>query len=181
MLILYKDKILDIRAGDTILFRSEFIWRKPVTYLSAIIRGVTRFKYNHCGTVVDNDGVLYINEALAGGITQRPLEKHLEREKSFIMVLRPIEPVDVREFSMLADTLLGYKYDVWALIHHLVYRLPKTFLGTGRWIGSTGEHATTKMVCSEYSAWTYGIPDWWTFSAADLARHPAFRTVFREK
>lgn len=188
MAIEYKQDILpcEIKAGDIIIFRNEFAPAIPMTYLSAAIRFFTQCPYNHSALVVENNGVLFLNEALAGGVWSRPLAKFLERGKhTFMGVLRPKQEIlSPITFSINANDLVGIKYDFESLIfHQSVYRIPK-LLGLkrfGRWIGSRNENATAKMVCSEYCAWAHGLPEWWLMSTAELIHNENFELIYQEK
>jgi hypothetical protein len=173
-MITYKGKEMpfQIQAGDIIIYRTEWEWYSPSTYLSAAIRWFTQCPYNHSALVVENNGVLFINEALAGGVTARPLENHLDRgSNSFFGVLRSKTPVDPIQFSIHANEKVSTKYDFESLIfNQTVYRIPKLlgFKHFGPWIGHTNQFAEGKMVCSEYCAWAHGDPNWWTLSTAEL-------------
>jgi hypothetical protein len=173
-----------LKAGDVIMFRNGFVPEKPVTALSAAIRFFTKFKYNHVGVVVENNGVLFINEALAGGVTARPLYNFLERKNSSIAVLRPKEAVKPIVFSRNANKYVGIKYDVTSLIfHHTVYRIPKLlgFKFFGPWEGKTGERATSKLVCSEYVGLVHGLDKFWLMSTKEVYESGHFDLIFEEK
>jgi hypothetical protein len=186
--MIYKNTTLpvELKAGDVIMFRNEFEITHPITILSGAIRHFTDFVYNHVGVVVENNGDLFINEALAGGITARPLEKFLERgNHSYIAVLRPKKGIDDPiAFSRNANVHVGSKYDFTSLVfHHTVYRIPKLLGATeyGKWVGSTGEFAASKLVCSEYVALVYGMPYWWLASTREVYESGVFELIFEEK
>jgi hypothetical protein len=174
-MILYKNQIIDIRSGDIILFRNEFVWSRPITWLCAAIRLFTGVEYNHGGVVVSSWGVLMLNEFLQyGGIT-RTLNKCLQRKKVRILVLRPVKEINESVFCRRANTALGNKYDYPSLIlHQLLYRL------TGIWIGRTKEQAEKAMVCTEYAAWCYRLDNWWLYSAKEFLSNQQFKIHYKE-
>lgn len=175
----------EIKPGDIVLFRNEFEITHPMTFLSAAVRGFTEYPYNHCGVVVSNNGDLFINEALFGGITARPLEKYLERgDKTYIAILRPKQAVKPIVFSREANKYVGSSYDFTALVfHHSIYRIPKLLGITNYapWIGSTGDHAVSKLVCSEYCALVHGLPNWWLMSTREVVERGHFDIIYQEK
>lgn len=171
----YKGEDIDLRNGDIILFRSNFTWSDPMTFLSAAIRFLTRSFFNHCAVVVQYAGFLQINEALADGVVSRPLEGHLDRADSEIMVLRPRIAIDNAAFTKRATSKVGIPYDYSALIlFQLLYRL------TGIWIGKKYKSAERCMVCSEYAAWCYDLPGWWYYSVKELMISNVFDVVYYE-
>jgi hypothetical protein len=174
-MILYKNTIVDIRSGDIILFRNEFVWSRPITWLCAAIRFFTRVQYNHAGVVVSSWGVLMLNEAFGRGIITRQLDRCLQRKKTRILVLKPIKEVNESLFCRRANTALGNSYDRSSLLLHQF--LLRTI---GVWIGRTGEKAAKAMVCSEYVAWCYKLPDWWLYSAKELLNNQNFKIHYKE-
>lgn len=176
---------IELKEGDIVLYRSEFELLKPMTLLSGAIRYFTQYPYNHCAVVVNNNGELFLNEALIGGITARPLDQYLYRgNKTYIAVIRPKAPVTPIEFSRQANKYVGSKYDVTALVfHHSVYRIPKLlgYKGYGEWQGSTGEKATSKLVCSEYAALVHNVPQFWLMSTREVVESGYFDLIWEEK
>jgi hypothetical protein len=178
----YKDMNLDIVAGDVILFHTDFVWYNPRTYLSLAVRSFTQFPYNHCGVIVENNGELFINEALAGGVMARPLYKHLDRGDA-ICVLRPKRKIDAIPFSQRANDELGIDYNFKGLVlDNVVYRLPMLIWGKpGPWTGHTAQFATSKMVCSQYVSWAHALPRWWENSSREVYTSGAFDIVYEER
>jgi len=176
MAIQYKGKTIALQPGDIILFRNEFVWHEPMTWLSVMVRFFTRCQFNHCALVVTNWDVPFISEAVNRGIITRPAEKHLVRSKTRIMVLRSRDPLEnIQEFTIRANSVVGSKYDYAALLwFQLVYRI------TGTWYGPTGDPAGSRMVCSEFVAWAYRLDKWWLYSSKEIMNHRQFQWVFVE-
>lgn len=175
-MIIYKEEELDLRPGDIILYRNEFILKEPMTYVSAAVRYFTNSYYNHCAIVVETEQGLMINEAIAEGIVSRPLEEHLERTKSKICVLRSKQPVYDRSLNDRAMSKVGAEYDFMSLIvYQVIYRT------TGIWIGRKRQSAERVMVCSEYVAWVYSMPEWWLASVKEIQQSDLFEVVYQEK
>jgi hypothetical protein len=166
-----------LQSGDIVIFRNEFVWYQPITWLATLIRFFTKSPYNHAGIVVTSWGVPMINEALGGGIRCRPADKYLARRKSSILILRPKVPVDEREFCIQANSLIGTKYNFKGLIDQLIYRV------TGRWTGHTGRFAETynRLICTQYVAWCYGLHAWWKYSVKELLDNNDFVVVYSAK
>jgi hypothetical protein len=175
MLINYKWKTISLQPGDIVLFRNNFVWHQPMTWLSALVRFFTRCEFNHCALIVANWDVAFISEAVNQGIVTRPLEQHLERSKSRIMILRSREPLDIEPFCIRANSVVGSKYDYSALFwFQLIYRI------TGNWYGPTNDAAADRMVCSEFVAWVYRLDKWWLYSSKEIMNHRQFQWVFVE-
>ena len=177
--MIYKGKELpiDLKAGDVLLYRNEFKLGIFSSWLSTAIRAATSFPYNHSAVITENNGRLFINEALGHGIVKRPASRYLERKgRTYMGVLRPKVDIDPTAFTIEADRYLGIKYDVNALIvHHLLYRLG------AEWKGSTNDKATGKLVCSEYVQLVHHRPEFWLASTAEVARDPFYELIWEEK
>jgi hypothetical protein len=175
MTVNYKNRTIVLMSGDIILFRNNFIWHEPITYLSALVRFFTKCKYNHCGLVVHNWGTPFISEAVNDGVITRPAAEHILRSKTRIVVLRPKSIVHMPTFCKRANSAVGKKYDFKALLFfQLIFRT------TGKWIGPTGAKAAEQMVCSEFVAWAHQLDNWWLLSSRELLDHPDFRKIFIE-
>jgi hypothetical protein len=173
--MIYRGQYIDLRSGDVVLFRNEFVWRHPKTWISAAVRFFTKCYYNHCGIIIFDWNMPMINEATGKGVIARPLKEYLERNKTKIIILRfsPMPPE--RAIAMRANAKLGTKYDVGSLvIHQLIYRT------LGIWIGRTEEQAEKKMVCSEYVAWCFRLNNWWLYSSAEIFNDNRFTKIYQE-
>lgn len=176
MKMIYKGVPIDLRSGDIILFRNNFIWYRPMTYLSAAVRFFTRCYYNHAAIVVLNWEQIEINEAVAEGVIGRPASKHLRRPHTEIKVLRSRNAVVERDICIRANSAKGAGYDFKNLLfEQVVYR---TF---GKWLGGSGTQEEDRMVCSEYVGWCYGLDRWWLLSSKELEVHPGFFPAYVEK
>lgn len=180
MVIQYKGRSIALQAGDVILFRNNFVWHEPMTWLSALVRLFTRCQFNHCALIVTNWNVPFISEAVNRGIITRPAEKHLVRSKTRIMVLRPRDPFtpgtrELQDFIIRANSVVGSKYDFVSLFwFQLIYRI------TGKWYGPTNDPTGKRMVCSEFVAWAYKLDKWWLYSSKEVMYHRHFMWVFVE-
>lgn len=124
--------------------------------------------------MVSNWDTLFLNEARGKGIIARPLELYLERKGCKIAILRRKYPFSEREFCTRANSKLGTKYDIEALLDNAIYRTFK------KWIGRTKENAESKMVCSEYAAWSHRMLQWWLVAPADILNHEEFIIIYKE-
>jgi hypothetical protein len=174
--MIYKGREIDIQSGDIILFRNEFVWSRPRTYLSTAIRGFTKCYYNHSGIIVNDWDTLMINESLIEGVISRPLEQHIERSKTKILVRRPKVPLVEKDFCSRANSKLGIPYGFKdLLLNEPLYRI------FGIWLGHTSEHAEKAMVCTQYIAWCHKLENWWLYSDRELLESDYFVTTYQEK
>ena len=168
----YRNAILDLQAGDVILFHTALSFA-PVSWLAWGIRKVTKSYWNHAALVLEIEGRIFIAEAFGGGVRLRPASYFLDRRRNKIKVLRPTYTHLVRAKVKAMDKL-GCKYDFGALFQHLWKAI------RGKWTGHTGDFAAGKMVCSEYVAYCLGLTEWWTWTAADLDSESEFLNCFDE-
>lgn len=175
--MIYKGQNIQVQSGDVVLFHSGFLWYRPMTYLSAAIRLFTKCYYNHTGLIVSNWQVHFINEALAQGVTARPLQDHIHRSKTNILILRPKTPIAEEQFCVKANGEVGENYDYRnLLIYQLIYRIIHT------WVGTKNDAAVKDgFVCSEYVAWAYNLPNWWKYSTAEIYKSDQFQIIYQEK
>lgn len=179
MIVQYQGKPLDLRAGDVILFHTPLSFA-PMSWLSWAIRKFTQFPYNHSALIVENNGELFINEAIAGGVVARPLEKYLDRDDS-IIILRSKQELDGLGLSKKANQELGISYNFKGLIDNAIYRLPKLVFNVQiPWPGHTATFAMSRMVCSQYVAWAHALPEWWTMSSAEVFYSNRFEVIFEQ-
>lgn len=163
-----------MNTGDVILYRTNFCWYKPMTWLSAAIRLFTGVKYNHVAVIVSNWERLFINEANQKGVITNPIEAKLERNGNEYIVLKPIFNINEREFAIRANGKIGTKYDYFNLIFQQVhYRIFKW------WLGKDIAHEGKRMVCSEYVAYCFepfadGFEDWYKWSAKEFLESKNF-------
>ena len=167
------NSLSEIKTGDVVLVHTYFCWYKPLTYLSALIRFFDKTFYNHCKLVVKNIGdVMFINEALAGGIENSNAAYNLKGKK--ILVLRPKQALqDEINFIVKTNSFVGdTSYYFFALVKQLVY------LTTGYWIKTKWQKTPKKFYCSEYCAYMHNMKDWWKVAPRDLLQSELFETIY---
>jgi hypothetical protein len=172
----YKGEKIELRSGDVVLFRNEFVLTHPKTWLSAAVRFFTKCQYNHCGIIVSSWCTFMINEAKGYGIVTSPANRYLQRNKTKILILRFSPQPSERAICTRANSKLATKYDRSNLVIHQV--ILRTL---GIWIGRTEKAAENKMVCSEYVAWCFELEEWWLYSAAEILKDQRFRIIYQEK
>ncbi len=137
---------LKLQTGDIVCFKRKFkIWN-PMSWLSLIIRIITRVEYNHVGTV----GKLYrkfmLFEALGPGVVINKAIRRIEDTKytDKYRVLRRKSHVNNVQLVEEALELCGHtKYDIIGLIYQLILNL------TGIWVGPNRMRAKRRMYCYE--------------------------------
>lgn len=171
----YKNINLQLQSGDIILYRNEFQISRPITWLATLIRWILGTQYNHCGMVVFNWGQPFISESLGDGVITRPLQQHLERSKSSILVLRSTGCMMEKSLCIRANSMLGVRYDKASLVFHQLW-----FQISGRWIGHTRHFALQAMTCSEFVAWCHNLDSWWLYTPKHLLKSDRFKILFIE-
>lgn len=109
------------------------------SYLSLIIRIVTRFKYNHCAIKYTENGIVYIVESRSSGIFKSTYKNWLKHRPDKIWIEDKIIRINVEEINIR----LGNKYDIPSLFYQLFYQLFDI------WIGDKSD---TQENCAEFLA-----------------------------
>lgn len=126
-----------------VFVRYEFRVFDISSYLSAIIRFVIGFKYNHVAIryqeTVDGTEMDYVVEARSGGIFLSTFQNWLEHRphKQWLQ----LSAFEINEYEIASR--LGKKYDTLSLFQQLLYRI------TGIWLGSADD---SEENCSEFAA-----------------------------
>ena len=153
------DTKIQIQAGDVFSVYTPFKFKRPMSWLSSLIRVITKDKYSHSAIAVEIWGRIFICEALAKGIVMKPIEEWPQGD--MIAVSRPNFSFDKKAFNIKALSKVGNTgYDYSSLIfYQLIYQI------TGKWMGWTSAtvRATNKFYCSEFVGWLYDsiFPDWY--------------------
>lgn len=151
--------IFQLQAGDVINMFTPFSFKKPFSWLSFLIRKISKSTWSHSAVVIDIWGRTFICEALATGIVVCPIEEW--GEEAVVNVSRAKVPVDKKEFSSRAMSYVGHTgYDYSSLLwYQLLYQI------TGRWMGHTpaSKKTTATFYCSEFAAWLFEpcFPKWY--------------------
>lgn len=178
MTIDYKGEALQLQEGDVIIYRTEFKWSSPMSYLAAAVRLFTGVPYNHATMVLEVEDTPMKFESNEKGIRATFLQRFIERPHSKIIILRNKSlkrtPKEMRE---LALSLLGRPYDVLTLAWwQLIYRMFKV------WTGQVNEEKVTeKMACTDFVAYIHGLDDYYLYSAKEFMENPDFEVVYQEK
>ena len=157
---------MSFETGDIILYRNEFVWNEPVTWLSCVERWVTNCRYDHAAIVVQ--GKMY--EALSSGIVSRDILPHILRDNCKMIALRPLNKVGA-DWVVRAKIKVGTKYGVSGLFEQLIYRI------FGKWMGHTQRK---RMICTQYVAWVYGKSEWFKFSAKEFLEDEGFEVIYKD-
>lgn len=151
-----------LETGDILLLHIPFRWYDLRSYLSWIIRKVTKSKWNHTAVLYKLDHVVLVVEALSKGVIatgfQRWEKKHVGYSYKIFRTKR-VEPKKTLEFSF------GKKYDFWSTIFYQVI-----YILTKRWLGRIDKQSETKVNCSELAALYLEMPNAYAASPEDIFR-----------
>lgn len=134
-----------------------------------IIKKVTKSKWNHSAIYMEFKGVPGVVEAQEDGINWKPFTAWEKKYGYEYIAYRKRNFTELEMDSVLkrAVSKLGHVgYDFISF----VFRQPWKLL-TGKW-KYRGEYKEMKfMICSEYVAWCYGMPEWWKMTPDDNKKH----------
>jgi len=134
---------------------APFNWRNPLSYISAGIRAVTRFKWHHSAFLYINDkGERVILESDIDGVVSVDY-KDWAKNKEIAVHLLPANVDKQTVYNRAISRLGNTKYDFRGLLfHHLVNET------LGIWIGPKKPgKAYERFTCSEYVAWCTEMTD----------------------
>lgn len=162
--------MIELKTGDLVFFRSKGV-------LPLLIRKFAKIQYNHVGVVVSNWEKLFLNEAVGRGIMAQPLSNRIDGREKDILIRRPINPINEKEFAQKANSCLGKKYDFRGLI--INQGLLQVF---GKWNGGDAGKEEGRFYCYEYASFCYQEHfDWWKINPKDLLNSNLFETVFEDE
>ncbi|SDK35444.1 hypothetical protein SAMN05421823_102537 [Catalinimonas alkaloidigena] len=155
-------------TGNIALVHNPLRWWKPMTWLYAGIRRITRSEWNHCVIFCELEGQLFVCEALGKGFFPYPYEQWLERAPDRRTRLLPWT-CDVSEIT----PHFGKKYDYWGtFVAQLLFRIG------GWWIGPVETRATRLLACAEAVATIYQLPNPWQWAPCDFL---AYESIENER
>lgn len=141
--------VSQLKTGDVFLQHTKFVWYKPLTWFSALIRKFTKSRWNHTSECLIINWEAYMIESLASGITLRTrkdwVDEPYERD---MMWQRYNKPFYTNEKDYIIHCLmeLDKKYDWMGIVKMTIY------LFFGRW--NQGETTSeSQWRCSEYTAY----------------------------
>jgi len=148
-----------IKAGDKLLFHTKGF--SPVSYA---IRKLTHSYWNHCGQLIQDNGIWYVIEALFSGVKKTPLDKYLYNKSYDLKVVRlridrfkDIDEYDqgIRISNARMVNKIGNKYDFTAIVYlgmrYLLHGLYKDFNNylPEKFQNSNWFQQRSKFFCSE--------------------------------
>jgi len=161
-----------MRTGDILNVHNPFVWYNPIRWVGWGIQKVTRSFYNHTAIVLLIWGSVYVAEAKAKGITITPFGQW-KQDKVF-EVKRPSFDIDEKKIAVRIMSKQGFTgYDFGTLFfYQLIFQV------TGHWLGTSNkEKAQKRLVCSEYIAWIYDLPEFWKATPKSISESNNFTTI----
>lgn len=163
-----------IRDGDILLFRGK-------SWISRVIRRVTRSPYSHAAIVAWWGDRLMVLEAVGKGIVVSRMSVVVNQYSGKVELWTTDEDLARTEVIRTAQRLLGKRYSIYKLIRNL----RRMLLGRPRHDEADPEAPPDDFVCSEFVSrvWRAGgidlvadAPDLYT-KPSDIARSPRLRKV----
>ena len=146
----------NLKHGDQLLCKGHSI-------ISKTIMTVTKSEWSHAAIYLEINGQPYIIEAQKNGVNLKTFEEWRTNWNYEYIVYRNKFSFDEQEFLLKALSKSGEtSYD----FHSFLLRQPWKLL-TGKW-KDKGKKENDKMICSEFCAWVWGIPEYWKLTPQDL-------------
>jgi len=148
-----------IQTGDIIHCRGTRL-------ISRLIMRCTKSEWSHTALAIRIDGKLFIVDAQKDGVNLRPFELWDQKFNYEMLVCRSAQASYKYSHKYLMERALG-KVGVTAYdFETLFIRYPWKLI-SGKW-RNRGDKEDDKMVCSEFIAWTYSIPNWFKMSPRNV-------------
>lgn len=143
-----KNKMIEnLKDGDIL------ICKRKSGFIAKLIRWATKSEWSHTAMFFRLNGVPMIIEAQATGID---LKTYSNWEKKYNYEYRIMRKLDNINYQNRAFSKIGVTgYDFISFIIRQPWRL---ITGNFKNKGKTEEK---RMICSEYTAWVYSLPEWW--------------------
>lgn len=145
--------------------------------ISRLIKRFTKSKISHTALVIRLHGSLFIADSQNDGTHLRPFDdwQRKYKYKFFVHRYRGINAQSKGNLARIKalDKIGTTKYDFASLLwYHPRYLL------TGKWKGKKKDEAANKFYCSEFVAYCWSVPEWWTMHPQALyeylSDHPGF-------
>ena len=178
--MMYEKYRNEIKDGDVILYEGT-------SFISKLIRMITKSSYSHAGLAVWWHGRLMVMEATKKGVYPLPMSKNIAHYKGNVRLFTSVKPIpQTKRLYMVkfAQGEIGKEYSRWRLIL-FGYIL---ILGKKRDERDLLRKENT-LICSHYVAQTYnyagidlkeGVSDSFT-SPQDIANSPSLHHKFALK
>jgi len=172
---------MKVKTGDIIAFKSQFKLFKPVTWLSYLIRIITKQEYNHTGVIVYVWGIPMVYESMGHGFKSTPLVDRLIGIKGDkISILRRNDDFDKTKFAKEATNMLGHvKYDIKGLFDQLHFAIYK------KWKTRTELEAEHSLYCWEATSYLHResnlFKNWWEIDPDIYFNNDKFTYIFTEE
>lgn len=159
-------------TGWPIIVRHHFRPLSLGSWISLIIRIVTGSKWNHCGIMLVENGIVYVVEARGSGIVTATFDnwRAHRRHKTWRIGAPKEGTILPADMIYRIKTKFGKGYDTEALFIWHPIRLI-----FGRWLG--GMSPKGKLTCSEFVGlcWAEYFPkNWYHLTTEDIVRSGKF-------
>lgn len=134
-------------------------------FIPRIIKKVTKSTYSHSAIVAIVRGKLGVIEAQANGINWKPFDAWQEKYGYDFIVYRKRNYTKIEIDFMLdkAFSKAGHTgYDFFSFVIRQPFKL---ITGKFKYRGEYRE--VKRMICSEFVAWCYDMPNWWKMTPDD--------------
>jgi len=147
----------NLKSGDVLHCYSNRL-------ISKLIRKFTKSKFSHTALFLEVWGQPYVIDAQKDGVNLRPFEEWVKKYDYSFEATRntKLSKKDIEALSKKALSKSGHTaYD----FEGLLIKQPIELL-TGKWRKKKTED--TKMYCSEFVAWVYGVEEFYKMSPEDF-------------
>jgi hypothetical protein len=140
-----------MKTGDILICKRK-------SFLSKLIRKVTKSEWSHTSAVIDIWGKIYIVEMQSKGVELIAYDEWVDKWKYEYIIFRNPFEIDAAEFSKKALSVVGRKtkYDYFTFIFRIPYKIV-----TNKYKYKGEEIETRRMICSQLTAWLNDLPEWY--------------------
>jgi len=168
-----------LKTGDIILTSSN-------TFLAKAIKWFTKSKYNHIGTILIVEDIIYIVESNSydggAGVINTPIDSYLNSDKK-LLFRRPYFNINEEAFTSFCLENVGkFKYDFKTLL----FIQPWHTL-TGGWLGTKKVENDSRLICSQFIAYLFHtlhknlFRNYHSMTPADFVNSHLFFDLFKKE
>jgi hypothetical protein len=139
-----------MKHGDILICRRK-------SFLSRLIRKVTKSEWSHTAMILEVWGKIYILEMQRKGVELISYDEWVDKWGYEYVIFRNTKIFNEKDLGVKALSIVGrkVKYDYFTFIFRIPYKLvTKKY----RYMGE--EIETKRMICSQLTGWLRDLPNW---------------------
>ena len=136
-----------LKSGDIL------ICKRKTGLIARLIRLATKSEWSHTALYIELNNSPMIIEAQVNGVNLKAFDNWVDKYSYEYKIMRKKSPMDVKDKAISKIGITAYDFESF------IIRQPWRLL-TGNY-KNKGKKEEKRMICSEFTAWVYDLPNWW--------------------